>query len=153
MCKLSPEQHRTSCPSCPKSGALPAAVPWPVWPSWEAQARCSPCQHTPCETYVPSSVGRDPTISVCSATRTHCCHQSPAVKWPSACTARCLHSILKKYIPRLLQRYVPDTSILWAGFGLGPWMGSLCISSLQNNCHKTLVFFQCFHFSLVMEIA
>lgn len=63
MSRLSPEQHQDSCPSCPKSGALPAAAPGPMCPSWEVQARCSPCKHAPCETYVPSSAGRDPTIS------------------------------------------------------------------------------------------
>lgn len=83
-------------------------------------------------------------FSICSVTRTHHCHQSPAVKWPSACTARCLHSILIKYIPHLLQRYVPDTSILQAGSGLGPWKGSLRISSVQNKCHKSLFFFNAF---------
>lgn len=73
---------------------------------------------------------------------THHCHQSLAVKQPSACTVRCLHSILKKYIPHLLQRYAPDTSILWAGSGLGPWMGpSSHVSSIQNKCHETLPFF------------
>lgn len=67
--------------------------------------------------------------SVCSVTRTHRCHQSPAVKWPSACAARCLHSILKQCTSHLLQGFGPETSILQAESGLGPWMGSLCISS------------------------
>lgn len=80
-------------------------------------------------------------FSVRSVTRTYHCHQSTAIKWPSACTARCFHSILKKYIPHLLQRYVPDPNILQAGSGLGPGKGSLCISSIQNKCHKTLFFF------------
>lgn len=95
---------------------------------------------------------RPTCFSVCSVTRTRHCHQSTAVKWPSACTARCLHSILKKYIPHLLQRYVPDTSILQAGSGLGPWMGSFYTSSIQNKCHKTFFFFFIAFFFLCLKL-
>lgn len=79
-------------------------------------------------------------FSVWSGTRTKHCH--PAVKWTSACTARCFHSVLKKYIPHLLQRYAPDTSILWAGSSLGPWTGpSSHLSWIQNKCHEILSLF------------
>lgn len=75
------------------------------------------------------AVGRHPTIAQFAVARTHHCHQNPAVKWPSACAARCLRSILKQYVPHLLQRDGPNTSIPQAGSGLGPWAGSLRISS------------------------
>lgn len=95
-------------------------------------------------------------FAACSVRRTHHCHQSPAVRWPSACTARCLQSILKKYIPHLLQRDVPDTSTLQAGSSLGPWIGSLCTASVQNKCHKKPFFFfssQHFLFPLALEVS
>lgn len=80
-------------------------------------------------------------FSVWSGTRTKNCH--PAVKWTSACTARCLHSVLKKYIPHLPQRYAPDTSIscgqdlLW---GPEQDLPLICHES-KTNAMKSYLFF------------
>lgn len=129
-------QHQNSHPSCPKSGTLPV-MHQDSDPSGKHRQDGHPANIHPARSLLLEEIQLLPTLFW-----THHCHQSLAVKQPSACTVRCLHSILKKYIPHLLQRYAPDTSILWAGSGLGPWMGlSSHVSSIQNKCHETLPFF------------
>lgn len=138
-CELWLSQHQNSHPSCPKSGAVPVMHQDTVAHLGSTGKMGTLLTHTLQDLFCWK---RSSCFLVCSGTRTHHCHQRPAVKQPSACTARCLHSILKKYIPHLLQRYAPDTSILWAGSGLGPWTWpSSHVSSIQNKCHETLPFF------------
>lgn len=131
-CELWLSQHQNSHPSCPKSGAVPVMHQDTVAHLGSTGKMGTLLTHTLQDLFCWK---RSSCFLVCSGTRTHHCHQRPAVKRPSACTARCLHSILKKYIPHLLQRYAPDTSILWAGSGLGPWTWpSSHVSSIQNKC-------------------
>lgn len=122
ICELWLAQHRNSHPSCPKSGALPVTLDkvTHLGATGKMVTQLTYILQDLCFLFLWK---RSNCFSVWSATRTHHCHQSPAVKWPSACTARCLLSVLRKYVPHLLQRYAPDTSILWAGAALGPWTG------------------------------
>lgn len=135
-------QHQNSHPSCPKAAALPAA-PGQRDPSGKHRQ-----DGHPANIHLERSVFPLPLEKIQLFLSLVCYEDPPLPPKPCCSVAFSLHSkmfaeCLKNiYIPPLLQRYAPDTSILWAGSALGPWTGpSSHVSSILNKCHETLSLF------------